>query len=40
MDKMVTKGGSSIHLQKVYKLSKEWGEGENEKLLVHWDYGR
>jgi len=27
MDKMVTRGRLSIHLQKAPKLSKEWGEG-------------
>jgi hypothetical protein len=27
MDKMVTRGRLSIHLQEALKLSKEWGEG-------------
>ena len=27
-DKMVKRGGLSIHLQKAPKLSKEWGEGQ------------
>ena len=29
MDKMVTRGRLSIHLQEALKLSKEWGEGQN-----------
>jgi len=29
MDKMVTRGGLSIHLQEALKLSKEWGEGQS-----------
>jgi hypothetical protein len=28
MDKMVTRGRLSIHLQKASQLSKEWGEGQ------------
>ena len=28
MDKMVTRGRLSIHLQEALKLSKEWGEGQ------------
>jgi hypothetical protein len=28
MDKMVTRGRLSIHLQKAPKLSKEWGESQ------------
>jgi hypothetical protein len=29
MDKMVTRGRLSIHLQKAPQLSKEWGEGHS-----------
>jgi len=29
MDKMVTRGRLSIHLQEALKLSKEWGEGHS-----------
>jgi hypothetical protein len=28
MDKMVTRGRLSVHLQKAPQLSKEWGEGQ------------
>jgi len=28
IDKMVTRGRLSVHLQKAPKLSKEWGEGQ------------
>jgi len=31
-DKMVKKGGLSIHLQKAPKLSKEWGEGHGPPI--------
>jgi hypothetical protein len=30
MDKLVTRGRLSIHLQEAPKLSKEWGEGHND----------
>jgi hypothetical protein len=31
-DKMVERGGLSIHLQKAPKLSKEWGEGHYKPI--------
>jgi hypothetical protein len=37
MDKMVTRGRLSIHLQEAPQLSKEWGEGQfgNGRLNSH-----
>jgi hypothetical protein len=32
MDKMVTRGRLSIHLQEALKLSKEWGEGQPKHI--------
>ncbi|MBN2254945.1 MAG: hypothetical protein JW736_04510, partial [Deltaproteobacteria bacterium] len=35
MDKMVTRGRLSIHLQKAPQLSKEWGEGQVRTQILH-----